>query len=287
MEWDDWQLFLRVTEAKSLTAAARQLGVDQSTVSRRLSALEERLGAELFVRSRRGIEPTDAVARALPALRRAEIALREAEREAAGAEDRVQGVVRVSSLTLVAHYMLAPALPALLDAHPALRVELIGEAAMADLERRESDIGVRLARPRGGELVAVAIDSGPLTAFVGRDAPVPEGPLEGSELRWVTWDHGGPRTPDRAWLEGRGASIVLRATSPTLLVEAAAAGVGAVLIPAQLGLRIPGLRPVRVHGLPAGSTKLWLVVARALRRQPAVDAVWRWLRAVFSPENRR
>lgn len=238
------------------------------------------MGCQLFVRTRRGVELTHAGARALPSVEKAFFALTAAERDGA-VSATVSGAVRVSSLEVVAHHILAPNTPWLLASYPQLQLELVGEALLADLERRQSDIGIRLIRPKGGDFIASGVDAGEFRAFVSARRQLRTDRVGAQDLRWIMWDHSVPATAEQDWLLREGATVSLRCSSSTLMVEAAIADSGAILLPERLGSRIDGLRRLELTGLPPMPVKLWIVTARALRRQPSIDAVWDWIRTVF------
>ena len=145
MSWDDIRYFLAVMRGGSLSAAARALQVQHSTVARRIDALESALGIRLFDRLPRGWPPTD------EGLHLAEHAARietdaHAFARAAGAA-ALDGVVRVSASPVFASHFLAPRLARAQRAWPALRIDLLGEMHAANLYAREADLAVRLSRP--------------------------------------------------------------------------------------------------------------------------------------------
>src|ERR1700744_6272891 len=106
MEWDDVRMLLALLRARTLHEAGDKLGVDRSTISRRLSALEKSLGAPLFTRTREGLRPTAAVERLRPHAERMEPEAR-ALAHAAVAADHVTGVVRVATTEALATYLVA------------------------------------------------------------------------------------------------------------------------------------------------------------------------------------
>ncbi|MCA9585891.1 MAG: LysR family transcriptional regulator [Myxococcales bacterium] len=285
MDWSDWQLFLAASRAGSLTEAARTMMLDQSTVSRRLASLEDKLGTQLFLRSRRGIEPTHAAARLLPVVSRASAAILEAERILSWTEDPPRGTVRVATLEAVANYLIVPALPGLLASLPGLSVELLPDAAMADLSARESDIGLRLVPPKDSELVAKAIDAGPLRAYASTASARRKKALAPRDVSWIGWDHERAFQPEYRWMAAHRVPVALRSSRATTMVQAAISGVGAVLLPERFGDGIAGLSQVDVTNLPSESVMLWLVTPRGLRRQPVVHHVWEWLLALFTPKH--
>lgn len=150
----DERVFLRVVEAGSLKAAAEQLGHDPSAISRRLAALEHRLGQQLLRRSTRGSQPTEAGARyyeGLGALVDQQDAL---EAAVAGAGDDPQGLLRVSAPPEFGVRFVVPVLERLSDEHEALRVELALGTGFADLHLEDIDVAIRIGHLRDSALTA-------------------------------------------------------------------------------------------------------------------------------------
>lgn len=283
MEWSDWQMILEIERTGSLTRASGVLNVNQSTLTRRLATIEGELGQELFIRSRRGMEPTPSAERLIASVRRAEHLLNDAHRRASWTAERLSGTVRVSCLEAVAHFSLLPAVPGLRACAPELVLEIVSDRDVADLEYRESDIGIRLVRPPGGDYVAKGIDSGPLRAFAASTLTVESSSPQA--IPWISWDRSHDNEPEARWLRGQRIDPVLRCSRAPVMIEAARTGLGAVLLPRRFGERVEGLRELPVSGLPDESIVLWLVTHTGLRRQPIVDAVWRWLLATFEAED--
>ena len=151
--WDDLRIFLAAFREGSCAAAGARLGVNQSTISRRISALERELGVRLFDRTPEGLVPTAAAEEIVPRAELFEVTAAELIGAIEGLDTRPGGVVRVASPVLIASELLAPALPAFLDEQPGLRLELIVGDAIVDLSRREADLALRFVRPDRGDLL--------------------------------------------------------------------------------------------------------------------------------------
>ncbi len=171
LDWQDLRFFLAVQRAGSLTAAAARLGVNQSTVSRRLAALESAIGARLFERTLGGLRPTATAERNAPAAERLEAEALAIGRVLSGAESRVEGVVRLTTAEGLGIHLLAPALRELHRAHPGLQVELLLDSKSLSLSRcpgpsipghyPECTISLRRPRTRGSSRCGSPPRSGP------------------------------------------------------------------------------------------------------------------------------
>ena len=166
--WDDGRMFLAVARAGQMLAAARALGVNQATLSRRVAALEAALGAKLLVRRTHGSELTDAGAALMEALERVESELLAAQARLQGTDAAVAGVVRIGAPDGFGVAFLAPRLARLAERHPDLRVQLVPTPRGFSLSRREADIGVMVGRPDKGRLVVRKLTDYTLGLYASR-----------------------------------------------------------------------------------------------------------------------
>ena len=274
--WDDLRFLLAAARAESFAAAARRLGVNESTVARRIAQAERRLGAQLFERVAGRLAVTAA---GLQLLRRAELVEREVqavEAELSGADQRAAGTLRVTAVPFMVNRVLLPALPGLLAAHPHLRIELIAEPRDLSLTKREADIALRLARPQK-ELRALARRVGELDYAVY--GPAAAGPDEA--LPWITYEDSLRDLPQARWIAEQIAGDPEAA--PQLLVNDAEAilaglkaGLGKSLLPTALGARDPALK--RLSDCPPGLTReVWLMVHPDLKDLVRSKVVTKWL----------
>ena len=281
-EWDDLRVFLAVLRTGSHAGAARRLRVAPTTVGRRLAALEDAAGARLFTRSPDGLTATTA-ARAL-ALRaeRVEAEVNEAERMLTGADARPTGTVRITCGDGFSAYVLAPALPAFLAAHPGLTVEVRGDVRALDLTRGEADVALRLFRPRERSLVARRLGLERYGLFAApaylaqRGTPRSARDLASHDL--VLYDREFDRMRMQAWVlrTAPSARVAVRVSTTTTLHAACAAGAGITLLTASA---VRG-DPRYVHVLPQlepPPNEIWAVTHAALRGSARVSAALRWL----------
>ncbi len=271
MNWDDLRVFLALARSGSLSATARGLGVDHSTVARRVAALESNLGMRLFDRLPRGYAPTaegeDLVALAL----RVEDAVLAVERHAKGQPGEPAGVVRLSAPPAFASHFLAPRLAGLRRTMPKLVVELVGDARAVSLTRREADLAIRLSRPEDEGLVARKLGD------MGYGLYATPGYLDGrapADWEFIGYDESLDHVPQQRWLHSiaAGRPFVFRANDLTSLLAATRAGIGIAAIPHFLGRPEPALVTIPTPVAP-DPRELWLLVHRDLRRAARVRAV--------------
>lgn len=307
MDWDDVRCALAIGRSGSMAAAALALNLDQTTVSRRLKALERALDTPLFERHKGRLMPTTAGQVLMQRGARMEQEAAALQRLGADLHTVVQGVVRVTVIDTLAANFLVHHLAALRLQYPKLHVELATCSESLDLSRREADLAVRLARPERGDFVTQRVAGLSYGVYVRR-AGQPRSPdtdsgsdadsaSDGVRKRdtaptpWLAYDHTLANVPEMRWLterlqrdegaDGPEAQIVMRCNNIDVLASAAADGVGCVALPDLVGASHPGLRRLALDGPAVPTREIWLLTPRELRAVPRIDAVWRWLVQVF------
>jgi len=153
-DWSHFRAFLAVLQDGSLSGAARQLGLTQPTLGRQIAELERRLGTALFIRSQRGLVPTDAARDIAPYAEAMAAAAGSMLRAASGGASDAAGTVRITASDIVGAEVLPPLLAGFRRAHPGVNIELVLSNRVEDLLRGEADIAVRMVRPSQQALVA-------------------------------------------------------------------------------------------------------------------------------------
>lgn len=157
MDWDNLKVFLAVARAGQLSAAGRRLGLNHTTVSRRLDALEAALGVLLFERRPSGASITGAGERLLPVAERIETEVMGAAELLAAEADAVTGTVRIGAPDGLGNLFLAGELGTLTRLHPDLVLELVPLPRAFSLSRREADLAIALDTPAEGRLVVTKL----------------------------------------------------------------------------------------------------------------------------------
>jgi DNA-binding transcriptional LysR family regulator len=153
-DWDDLRFFLAVARAGRLTVAARRLGADHATVSRRISALETALKAKLFERRPQGYSLTEHGERLLAKAESMETQALAVSSEIGGADLALSGTVRIGTPDGFGTMFLAPRLAGFAGHYPDLEIQLVAMPRLLSLSKREADIAVSLAPPKEGKIVA-------------------------------------------------------------------------------------------------------------------------------------
>ena len=282
--WDDVRVLLAAHRHKSLGAAAQKLGVDTSTMSRRLTAFEEHLGVRLFERTRSGLLPTHAAEAVVLAAEAMEAAYARLRRDISVDEGAV-GTVRISVAPGMADAFIAPLLPKLRRLHPGIDIEIDASTQPRDLARHEAEIALRSSKPQGAELVITRLGTGNWVVAGAPRLLKKHGPLSSWDaLPWITWDKDLAQFEPTRWVARHvdKTNIALRTSHFASQLSAAEAGLGLVLAPTPY-LRVRDLivAPTTASlssslaSLPRGD--LWLVGHRAHREVPRIAAVWDFL----------
>ncbi|AIO38764.1 bacterial regulatory helix-turn-helix, lysR family protein [Burkholderia cenocepacia] len=287
--WDDLRYFLAVMRGGSLSAAARALQVQHSTVARRIDALESALGIRLFDRLPRGWPPTDEGLHLAEHAGRVEADVHAFARAAQGAAT-LDGVVRVSASPVFASHFLAPRLARAQRAWPTLRIDLLGEMHAANLYAREADLAVRLSRPSEAGLAARRLGTMRFALCASPDwAAAPP-----DTWAFVGYDDALAQMPQQQWLErfAAGRRFAFIANDLAALHRACIAGAGIALLPRFL-VDVPATSLGSDTPAPAGAPvaaaaglveltsvprcdierEIWLVVHPDVRRSPRVQRV--------------
>lgn len=276
LDWDDLRYFLHAVRARTLAGAARALGVEHSTIGRRLTALEAALGAPLVLRGPDGLRLTPLGERVVPLVEELARAVEAVRDLVASNATRVRLAVPSGFTRL-----FTPGLAQLCRDHPGLSLELVSGARPVDLARGEADLAIRAGAVTDKDLVvrALCISGWSLYAAEGylarHPAPIELDDLGGHQV--IGFDSALSGLAAAAWIQKRAAraTIVLRSREMTDMVAAASSGLGLAALPCLIGDSDPALR--RLTPEVIASHKLSLVYRREARSSASVRAVARFV----------
>jgi len=274
LDWNDVRFFLAVARRRTLARAAALLGVDQTTVGRRIASLESKLRLPLFTRSAGVFQVSRAGRGVLAAAERMEEAAHELGSRAAGEAAETVATVRVATTESLAEAFVVPALRNLQEAHPRIHAVVTTGWAQVDLRKGEADLAVRLVRPTDPRLACRKLADFRLRLYASRrylaDRGVPTSLAGESLIAYEDALTAGTQHPF-ARLPMDGGEPVLLSNSHHVLVTGAVSGLGIVQLPSFVGEAHSDL--VRVFPEVEEPYSVWLVLPQANRRIPAVRAV--------------
>ena len=169
LDWDNARIFLAVARTGQMLGAARKLGLDHATVSRRIANLETGLGVKLIERRTNGCVLTATGETFLGAAERIETEMLKAQAALTGADVAISGNVRVGAPDGFGTFVLARHFGALMDEHPGLNVQLVPLPRAFSLAKREADIAVTIDRPVEGRLTVKKLTDYSLSLYASRD----------------------------------------------------------------------------------------------------------------------
>jgi DNA-binding transcriptional LysR family regulator len=276
--WDDLKPFLAVARTGSALAAAKSLGVNQTTVARRLAALEEALGERLFERQQSGAQLTDAGQELMAPAERVEAAALALEEKITARRRRLSGVVRVSAAESTANILLTPALASFREQHPDIAIEMHVDDRPDDLNGDEADVAIRAGqKPTDPGLVVKRLLTLEWAVYASRSYVArygrPETVADVNRHQLIGWEGRLPVLPGYTWLMANApqAGTPLRCNSLTNLIHVVGAGLGLAPLPVLAAMREREL--VRVLEIPdQRESALWLVTTERHRHEPRVRA---------------
>jgi DNA-binding transcriptional LysR family regulator len=287
LSWDEFRLVKSVAEARSLVGAAETLGVNHSTVFRRLAAVEASVGARLFERSRSGYEPTAAGEEMIALATTMAESVQEFERRVAGRDVKPTGELTVTMPGAVGLHLMPGIVAQFRAQHPGVVITLILSNQMLDLSRRDADVAIRLTNDPPETLVGRRICTGRWAVYRRGDTAAALGAEPMESTAFIGFGGNMGPTSARRWIEANidSGQIVARANSTHCMLELARQGVGAALLPCFLGDRIPDL--IRVgYLLPELDAGLWMLTHSDLRRAARVRAFMEFVGAELAKHRR-
>ena len=276
--WNDLRAFLAVARTARLTTAAARLGMDHTTVGRRIAALETGLGARLFDRSPQGYALTPHGERLMPTAERIESLTLTAAADLGEADQAVTGVVRIGAPEGFGSYVLAPLMAPLAERHPGLDIQLVAISGVLSLSKREADIAVTLSPPREGRLLTRKLTDYRLSlygapAYLDARPPITSRADLGDH-RFIGYIEDLLYAPELDYMEAPDVEIHVRLKSSNLIaqLQAALAGAGLCVLPDFIAADHPGLRRV-LPDLVGLDRSLWLVTHQDLKTLARIRAV--------------
>ena len=281
MNWDDLRIFLSVARAGQIARAARLLGVDATTVGRRVRRLEQTIGETLFEQHRDGQRLTEAGERYVQQAGEIERGMQQLEGGVHGGDAAIGGVVRVSASEGFSTWIVAHRLRHFVAAHPAIGIDLVATNGFLSPSKRETDVAILLARPRKGPLVTRRLTDYGLRLYASPRYLEDKAPITSvDDLRrhqLIGYIPDLVYAPELDYLDEIGPKLEprLRTSSINAQYRMAAAGNGIAVLPCFIGDTDRALARVLPHVRITRS--FWLVTHKDTRTLPRVRHFVDWL----------
>jgi DNA-binding transcriptional LysR family regulator len=276
-EWDDLRFFLAVARAGSTAAAARGLGVNQSTVVRRIDALERQLALRLFNRRRTGYGLTAEGESLLPEAEAVEAAVLALTRRAAALDSALTGSLRVTTAEGMALGLVPQLLNAFHRRHPGIEVNLVIDNRYHDLADGQAEIALRAGPPGDGHLVGRKLSDQSWAVYGSRaylkDHGRPAALEDINSHRMIGFEGAIENITPARWLRevAPRCEIASRSNSVLGLLFAAQSGFGLALLPCQIGDSEADLLRV-IDPQPGLTSGFWILTHPDLQKRPKIRA---------------
>ena len=275
LSWDDFRYVKAIADTRSLAGAAETLGVNHSTVFRRLGQIEQQLGSRLFERGRAGYSLTTCGEEMVELAARMGEDIVSFERKVTGRDLRPSGELRITTSDVVLLHLLNDVLIGFRRAYPDILLDVVVSNQRLNLSKRDADVAVRATYqnpdPQAGRKIArIGWAVFGAEALAGK----PFDPVTESRAHdWVAFIDAAAIGKAMRWLKEHvdESRIVYRLNSMVGIAEAAAGGVGLALLPCYVGTSIPGLAQLTAP-LPELEAELWLLTHPDLRNTARVRA---------------
>ncbi len=283
--WDDLRFALAVADAGSVAAAARRLGVNHTTVLRRIHAFEDLHKFRLFDRLPTGYVLTAEGEQLVAAARTIDDTVATLERRISGQDLKLEGMIRVTTTDTLMQAILPPHLASFRARHPRITIELALTNTRLNLTKRDADIAVRPAGTPPASLTGYSV-SDIAFAVYGADSYLKDNPSRDLASHvWLAGDELLANSPVVNWMQSHvpDVPIAFRADSFVALGHAAQAGLGLAALPCCLADKMAGLR--RLHGpVDELSTGLWLLTHRDLSHAARIRAFMEHMQEALSAD---
>ncbi|MBP7942903.1 MAG: LysR family transcriptional regulator [Polynucleobacter sp.] len=279
MDWDHLRFFLALAKDHRLVVAARSLQVNHTTIARRISALEQEMGVQLFTRSNSGYELTVAGLQLQDIAKQVEKQIGNIRNQVNEVNQEITGVVRIGTTEGFGTVVIAPILNALGKQYPKLIIDLLALPRMVNLSRREADIVITLQRPTRGPYLVTKLQDYSLHLYASPEYLVNNPPIEArSDLdkqTFISYIDDLLFSKELSYLDDicRPQRIAFRSTSIQAQLQAALSGLGIAILPSFMAESVAGLVPVLKKEIEI-IRSFWMIMPNEYRKIDRMNLVW-------------
>lgn len=257
IDWDDMRTVLAVVRGGSLAAAGTALGVNYTTVARRIQRLEAAIGENLFERLKGGYRPTETALLIAEHADKMEMQQHALLRRLRGRDQTLQGDLVITAPQLLIGPYLAPVMTQFSAQHGDVDLKIRATNDLLDLTRREADLAIRISRNPGDTLMGLRLCTQDVASFASPEVADRIADKPKARIDWIVYEQT-PAVPKAALENYPNARVAMRFDDMVAMVGAARAGLGVVRMPMFLGRATPGLVQVPVLP-PQAYADIWMV----------------------------
>lgn len=274
MNWNDLKYLLALSRLGTLSAVAKETGVDMTTVSRRLKALELALGAQLFERVDNRYLPTEALQRVMDRAEQVEQDIGRFRNELSGQDEDLSGRVTITSVHTFINGYLLQRLSSFYERYPEIQLDIVADSSQLDLARHEADIALRMGRPEQASIVTRKVIDLHYAVYAHRS-------WQGSgvrvgEMPWILFKERYQNLPEALWQQEHYPNVKARLLCNVgmAMMTAVKSGLGAACLPCYMVGDDPDLMPLTD---PFELRAMWLLIHPEKRNLARIRAFIDWL----------
>jgi len=283
MNWDHLQYFLALAKDSKLVVAARSLGVNHTTISRRIQALERDLGVQLFIRNNVGFELTESGLQLQEIARKVESQITGINKNISSENTEVSGTVRVGATEGFGTYIIGPILYELSKKFSRLSIDLLSLLRIVNLSRREADIAITLQRPTRGPYLVTKLRDYKLQLYASPEYleanPEISSRSDLDKQTFISYVDDLLFSKELSYLDEicKPKQISFRSTSIQSQLQAARSGLGVAILPSFMVNNDPKLRAILPHEI-AIIRSFWMIMPNEFKKIERMNLVWDWLK---------
>lgn len=283
MTWDDLRFIYTVSKAGSMSAAAKILEVNVTTVSRRLRSIEENSNVRIFEKLREGVVLTSAGEEIFRVSEKIDDLASELSAKVSGLEKKLSGNIRITTMdTLLSLWMKD--ISGFKNIYPEINLEFTSSYSLSNLSKRDADIAIRMTPKaplhligrKHAEVFFAIYGSKKLIKKIGENKSY-------SDFPWISWDSSVGRATDN-YIEksARGAKIVMRIDRMDILIRSIQESIGISILPCFAGDTAKGL--VRIGNYFEGGTYLWVLTHPDIKSSAKIIAFNKFIKEIIEKD---
>jgi len=279
MDWDHLRFFLALAKDNRLVVAARSLRVNHTTIARRIQALEQEMGVQLFTRSNSGYELTEAGLQLQNIAKQVEKQIGNIKNEVTQGSQEIAGLVRVGTTEGFGTVVIAPLLNTLGKKYPKLVIDLLALPRMVNLSRREADIAITLQRPTRGPYLVTKLQDYSLRLYASAEYleanPVISSRGDLDKQTFISYIDDLLFSKELDYLDDicHPQRIAFRSTSIQAQLQATLSGLGIAILPNFMAEPAQGLIPVLADEIEI-IRSFWMIMPNEYKKIDRMNLVW-------------
>jgi DNA-binding transcriptional LysR family regulator len=282
MDWDNLRFFLAVARKGSIRAASVDLSVNHSTVTRRISAFEKKLGVRLFERLPNGYVLTHTGEEMMKSAQHVEEEIIKLDRQVIGRDAQLNGSLRVTMPNALATHLIMPDITAFTELYPNIQLELAFSNEEFNLRKREADVAIRMTPNPPDYLVGRQILQPAKGVYASHDYLKRNNPeLAPDKMRWIGWENAKQQPEWNKASQFSSSPIMHIADDLVAQLEAMKSGMGIAMLPCFLADTDPSVRRLELLDMSSTCGALWILTHEDLRATGRVRAFINFMLSAF------